>query len=128
MTALTVTELERFRRKVGDTGESKAFSDPELQDIYQEAGGDFNRAVLLAYEELIGNAWKFSDYTQNESQERKSQIFANLMKTRDMWQSKLSKGKQVAFVGMRSIPPRQKDVPVESDDDLYKPKPGQRYP
>lgn len=112
--ALTAAELARFRRKIGDTGTTQAYSDDELQDLYTEAGEVFAVAVRDAIDELIGNAWKFTDYTQNASQEKKSQIMTNLLKIRAIWQAKvdaLSAGSQTRIVGLKAVPPRRKDKP-----------------
>jgi len=111
--ALTAEELTRFRRKIGDTGTTQAFSDDELQDLYTQAGDDFNTAIRDAYIELLGNSWKFRDYTQGESQESKQQIFKNLQDVLGIWEKKVSSaggsGAQIMIYGMRGMPPREKD-------------------
>ena len=79
MATLTQTQLKSMRRKIADTAET-AWDDGELNAIYTEAGSDFNEAIAICFEELMGNAAKFADYTQNESSEKKKQIFDNLGK------------------------------------------------
>lgn len=114
-TALTTTQIQRFRRKIGDTNLKPAFDDEAIQDIWQEAEEDWDTAVLIAYEELLGNAWRFADYTQNQSEEKKNQIFKNLERMVDRAQAKVSSRKkgrnQVRMGGLKPIPPRRKDVP-----------------
>ena len=49
---MSKTLIERLRRKIGDVGplqnppQDPAFSDPELQDNWNEAGGNWNKTVL----------------------------------------------------------------------------------
>jgi hypothetical protein len=124
MMPLTPAEIRRFRRKIGDVGRlvdgqmCYAFPDPDIQDIYEEAGSNFERAVLEAFDELIGNSWKFNDYTQNQTQEKKQQIFSNLLKARDSWYTThVKSNNQVRIVGIKSVPPRLKDRP--DNDALY---------
>lgn len=124
MAELTEPELLRFRRKIGDGGTPPAFGDEELQDLYAEAGDDFTIAIRDAYDELIGSAWRFNDYTQNETQDKKQQIFQNLLKAREIWQAKVDKAEaatrasnQVRIVGLQSMPPRVKRKPADLADD-----------
>lgn len=119
MTDLTIAQLERARRRIGDGNTPPTFSDAELQDNWSDAGEDWNAFILLCYDDLIGNSWKFNDYTQNQTQERKQQIFDNLMKTRKLWQDKVNvdianalKPSQVMIVGTRRVPPRKFDTPA----------------
>jgi len=108
---LTNTELASMRRKVADTAET-AWDDDELQAIYTEANGDLNEAIAVCYEELMANAAKFSDYTQNESSEKRKQIFDNLGKMATYYRG-LSDQNQVSakIVGIKQRPPRNKRKP-----------------
>lgn len=119
---LTPEEIRRFRRKIGDQGTSVngeicyAFPEPELQDLYTESGENFNLAVLEAYDELIAQAWRFSDYTQNQSIEKKQQIFSNLLKARESWYlSHVKSNNQIRIVGVRTIPVRRIDRPYTEE-------------
>lgn len=121
---LTDTQISRFRRKIGDSVE--AFSPDLLNDLYDEAEGNLDKAILLAYEELLSNAILFTDYTQNETSEKRSQIFTNLMKLRDLWAEKVDKAtratKQVRIVGTQIMPPDNKahpDTYGRSDDGEF---------
>lgn len=110
--SLTTVQLASFRRKIGDTGTAQAFSDHELQEIYTEAGGNFDRAVLMAYEELAANAAKFTDYTANSSSEQRSQIFKHIMDSLiPYWAGKVNKSGQIKIVGLIERPPREVDDP-----------------
>ena len=129
---MSKTLIERLRRKIGDVGplqnppQDPAFSDPELQDNWNEAGGNWNKSVLSCYEDLLANTWKFNDYTQNQSQEKKQQIHANLLKLADYWKKKVddetalastSRG-QVRIMGIRRIPEEIADDPDGGLDDF----------
>ena len=78
------------------------------------------------YEDLLANTWKFNDYTQNQSQEKKQQIHANLLKLADYWKKKVddetalastSRG-QVRIMGIRRIPEEIADDPDGGLDDF----------
>lgn len=111
MATLTTTELVSLRRKVGDPAGTVWDAD-ELNAIYTEAGGNFNEAIAICYEELMGNAAKFTDYTQNESSEKRSQIFSNLARLANYYRGlSVSSGNQVRVVGLKQRPPRRKQKP-----------------
>jgi hypothetical protein len=89
MADLTATELARLRRKIGDNSTPPVFTDGELQDIWAEAGANWNKAVLTCYEELLADSYKLTSYTQNQTQERKDQVFDHLKQMRALWQAKV---------------------------------------
>jgi hypothetical protein len=110
MAELSATELARMRRKLGDaTG--AVFSNDELNDIYTEAGADFDRALMIAFEEIMYDAAKFNDYTAGQTSERKSQVFDHLSKVVARIEATRSNKQQVRIVGLRGIPPHVKDEP-----------------
>ncbi|MBZ0293571.1 MAG: hypothetical protein K8L99_13470 [Anaerolineae bacterium] len=114
--ALTDEQIEDFRDDIGDNGEPPAFSNTKLQRLFTRAGENYNQAVLKAIDQLLGNSWTFNDYTQNESQEKKQQIFENLRKLRAIWQAKVDEdaqasSSQIILTGMRTIPGRKKSRP-----------------
>ncbi len=76
MTTITASELTTLRRKIGRQG--AGFTDPQLDAIWVEAGGSMNKALFICFEELMIDAARFNDYTQNETQEKRSQIFDHL--------------------------------------------------
>jgi hypothetical protein len=89
VTELTPDELQRLRRKIGDSGDPPVFEESELQDIWTETEGNWNKAVLTCYDELIASSYKFHNYTQNQSRDEKKQVFDNLLKVREVWQKKV---------------------------------------
>lgn len=114
---------ERFRRKIADKNKL-GFSDPELDDLYDETSGNFDKAVLLAWEELAANATRFADYVQNETQVKKSQIFDHIVnKLIPMWQAKVAKRNQVRIVGTSIVPTRARLRPsTDLDEDDFDPR------
>lgn len=111
---LTRNQIEDFRADIGDS--KCVFTDIEIQRLYERAG-TYAGAVLLALDQLLANASKFSDYTANESSEKKSQVFDQLMKLRGVWQMRVSadeidtKTQQNLVIG-RVVPIRKrKDTP-----------------
>lgn len=115
---LTSDQLTDFRADIGDNNVPPAFNDPELQRLYVRAGNSYNKAVLLAFDQLIASATKFNDYTQNASTEKKQQIFENLRKARADWKANyVQQANQVRIVGMRSVPPRTKEQPYTETDE-----------
>ena len=108
---LTGIEILDFRGDIGDTGSTPAFSAAEIQRLYERNSSDYNRTMLMAIEQLIGNAWRFHNYEQGSSRDQRQQIFENLRKLRAIWKEKVDSGTQVRIVGMRTIPPRKKETP-----------------
>lgn len=102
---LDADELTDIRGDIGDT--NNAFSDAELQRLHVRSGGVYPQTVLLAIDQLLANAAKFSDYTQNETQERKSQVFKNLLDMRDIWVKRANKG--AAALRIVKIAPQSHD-------------------
>lgn len=126
MADLTAKQIERIRRKIGDVGivqsdgsKKTAFQDPEIQDEYDDAGGDFNKTILALYEDLLGSAWRFHDYTQNQSDEKKQQIFKNLESAAKWWRQKVADDTATAakatlvprIIGVEVVPPDDKSAP-----------------
>ncbi len=111
MPTLTETQRSSLRRKVGDPA-GDVWTADELNTIFTEAGGDINEAIAICFEELMVDAAKFADYKQNESEEKRSQIFNNLAKLADRYRGlSNSQQSQVRIVGMKQRPPRNKRIP-----------------
>lgn len=111
---LTAQELSRLRQDVGDTGTTPAFSNEELNDIYTDEGESWNRAILRCIWRLLNNAAKFNDYTQNQTTERKQQVFANLERLYKLQLDVIAaeeSAQQPSIVGLKRVPPHVKPVP-----------------
>jgi hypothetical protein len=114
MTDLTTAQKNTLRRRVGDSGATQAFSDDELQDAFDEAVESLDATTVILIEWLIADAAKFNDFTAGQTSEKKSQIFDHLVKLAAHYQGKVdtaARGVQVKIVGMRSVPPRERDAP-----------------
>lgn len=110
--SLTATQLALFRRKIDDTSATPAYSDDELNATFEEAEGNLDRAVLLIIEELMMRGSKYTDYVQNQSSEKRHQVFESLKAMHDLYEKKLSKASgQFKMVGVRSVPPNRKETP-----------------
>jgi hypothetical protein len=87
---LTGDQLTLLRADLGDTATPSAFSDTELQMLWDLAEESHARTVLWGFDQLLASAVRFTDYTQNETQEKKSQIRDGLFKLRAIWQSRVA--------------------------------------
>lgn len=116
MADLTAAQLEDFRADIGDVGDTPAFTDYELNRLYQRAEESYYGAVIMAIRQLRANAAKFADYTANQSEEKRSQVFTQLGKLLDDYVKALAvenadSGRQVKIAGMMAIPPRKRWTP-----------------
>lgn len=108
--APTVDQLADYRADLGDPASAPAFTDPELTRLWQRAGGNPDRALLLAVRQLLVNAVRFDDYSfgMNAASEKKSQVFDHLV----LWEKQLSlrAGGGLATVDLRT---RTGGVPLD---------------
>lgn len=109
MATLTTQQLDDFRADIGDT--NRAFTDAELQRLYERADGSYAGAVVLALRQLMMNAVKFTDYSAGANSEKRSQIFAQLRVMVAEWEKLAKTSNQVQIVGLTAVPPRVKDKP-----------------
>lgn len=129
MTTITATEEVTLRRKIGNNG--AGFSTPELDSIWVEAGENMTKAIFICFEELMNNAARFTDYTQNDTQEKRSQIFDHIAnKVLPYWRGKLSaaeagentSARTMRIVGTKAVPPRRVVRPdTDPVNDPYDP-------
>lgn len=93
-------DYDDFRDDIGDV--NSAYADGDIDKLEARAitkyGADvaYEGALYLAVRQLMANAAKFADYTQNDSSEKKSQKFNNLVKLRDMYKADLDEAKEAA--------------------------------
>ena len=109
MADLSADQLTDIRADIGDDG--TVFSDAELNRLYTRASSDYNTSVVLALRQLLVNASKLNDYRVAQSSENKSQVFAQIQKLLDYWESVAQRKQQIKIVGMAAVPPRLKDTP-----------------
>ncbi len=110
MARLNVDQLVDLRADIGDDG--TVFTDAELSRLYARAGGDYDRAVVLALRQLLANAAKLHDYQVAHAMERKSQVFDHVKELLAYHESKLTAAaQQVRITAFRAVPPRDKETP-----------------
>lgn len=115
--ALTIEQLSDLRADLGDTSATPAFADAELERLYVRSGEDYASTVLFAIDQLLMNAAKLNDYTAGQTQERKSQVFANLQKMREIWAVRApasasgGTSRQVRVFGLRTQPKPKREAP-----------------
>lgn len=114
-------DYDDFRADIGDG--AGAFSDAEIDALETRATARYGASVayegarVLALNQLIANAAKFADYTQNDSSEKKSQKFSNLLKLRGIYKAELAEaeedaaGASVRMGKTRKKPSRSKEYP-----------------
>jgi len=110
--ALSSDQLTDFRGDIGDDG--TVFTDDELNRLYTRSGSVYSEAVVLAIRQLLASAVKLHDYRIAQSAESMSQVYDHLEKLLDRWEKIANSEEpksQVRVVGMRGIPPRDKDEP-----------------
>ena len=100
---LTAVQLNDLRNDLGDTGVTPAFPDAELQRLYLRTSEGYTATVILGLDQLIMNTAKFADYTQNDTEEKKSQVFTNLLKVRAIWQKRLDDETAAVVVLPRTV-------------------------
>lgn len=114
-------DYDDFRADIGDS--NSAFTDEDIDQLETRAiakyGADaaYEGAAYLAVRQLLSNAAKFSDYTANESSEKKSQKFSNLEKLLKIFKADLDEavegaaGANVRMGKTVKKPARRKEYP-----------------
>lgn len=78
--SLSEEQLADLQADIGIADDEQVFTDQELQRLFARAGEVYNKALVFALRQLRTNAAKFTDYTQNASSEKRSQMFEHLSK------------------------------------------------
>ena len=94
------TEIQRERLRGDLDADDDALTDAEIDDAFaraEEQYGDNAAAVeaaarVVTIQQLLAGAAKRADYTQNESSERRSQVFDHLMRLRAIYEGGLAGG------------------------------------
>ena len=119
----TETQRSRLRSDIGADSTSLPDVDAdaiftEAEEVYTDANSITAYTRVLAIRRMMANAAKLTDYTQNESQEKQSQIFGQLQKLLAFWQGELDTAVSAAsaigaarFGGLRRKPKRIKEYP-----------------
>lgn len=109
--ALNTADLWLLRAQIGDE-DAATFEDSELNIIYLAMSSNLNLTTAKVFEILAGDAAKFADYKANEREEKRKQIFDNLLKQAAYYRQLASaEGNQLMIVGIKRRPPRNKTSP-----------------
>ncbi len=91
------TEIQRERLRTDLDAEDDALTDAEIDDAFARASdkyGDNTEAVeaaarVMTIQQLLAGAAKRSDYSQNQSSERRAQVFEQLIRLRAIYEADL---------------------------------------
>lgn len=92
-------------------GGIQAFTDDELSANYDLAGGNFFYGLYMDILDLQMAGSRFNDYVAGQTQEKKSQIPANLAVMAAEYKELAFSSHQVQIVRLVSVPPRIRAVP-----------------
>lgn len=119
----TETERERLRADIG--ANITSLPDEDADDIFTEAGEVYTDSGsisaytrVLAIRRLLASSARLTDYTQNASQEKQSQVFDHLKQLLSFWQGELDTAVSASsavgaarFGGQRRSPKRIQEYP-----------------
>ena len=115
------TEIQRERLRGDLDADEAALTDAEIDDAFARAveqQGENSFAVeaaarVIAIGQLLAGASKRADSTQNESAEKRSQVFDHLMRLRAIYEGDLRTAAEsaVQFGGLRRKPTRIEEYP-----------------
>lgn len=93
-------------------GGAQAFTDAELDSLYDQAKTNFFLSVCYAFRVLQSSAAKFNKYVAGQSQEEKQQIYDHLESLAQLYQQWAQADRQVQFATLMGVPPRVIAWPV----------------
>lgn len=88
-----------------------AFSDDELDLFYSQAHLNFYLAICYAFRALWSDLSRLHDYVAGQSQEKMSQVPAEIKALAEMYQEWAFAASQVQITGMTQVPPKPVAVP-----------------
>lgn len=120
----SVSQLALIRMQIADTGTPPAFSDEEINNLWDLAMEDYTtngqlnaQTRIYLLDALLADSAKRVTYEQNQSKEQLSDIFKHLKQLREIAQGDLQKASK-ASVGAAKLgslhkvkPTRKRDVP-----------------
>lgn len=128
MTTMTPDQEVELRQRLGRN--NAAFSTPYLDAIWTSTG-TMAAAMVRCFEDLMNDTALFNDYTKNDTQEKRSQIFDHIAgKVLPYWVKKAAeetaaanpRSQGVKILGLRAVPPRRVEYPATDPgcDDPYR--------
>ncbi|MEM4406017.1 MAG: hypothetical protein QXS68_03135 [Candidatus Methanomethylicaceae archaeon] len=110
---LTPEQLADLRADIGDTSANPAFTDAELNRLYERAEGDYLLTVVLCLRQLLASAAKMYKYGEGFSRAEQDEIFEQLSKLLDRYEALLDSKRQVGMVGISFRPPYKFEGPSD---------------
>jgi hypothetical protein len=92
-------------------GGIQAFSDTELGVFYSNNDLNFYLAIAFAFRALEADLSRLHDYVAGQSQEKMSQVTAEIKRLADFYQDYAFAATQVQIVGMVQVPPKPTAYP-----------------
>ena len=112
--ALTATQRTDMQGDLGIASDEAVFTNAELDRLYERASSGYELAVFYGYRQLLAQANKFHNYTAGMTKVQRVQMRENIRDSMDFWADEArTTGNQMRMVGLRQIPPRYKDAPVD---------------
>ena len=115
------TQIERERLRADLDADEDALSDAEIDDAFARAAelyGENTTAItasarIVAIQQLLAGAAKRADSVQNQSSERRSQVFDHLLRLRAIYEGDLRAALDSAaqWGGLRRKPTRIEEYP-----------------
>lgn len=112
MATLTADQLGDIQADLGISNDGTVFTDAELQRNYTRASGNYDKAVVISFRQLLAQANKLHTYSVASASENLKEVRDNLRDSLTYWEERvLGQSQQIKIVGLRGIPPRWKDEP-----------------
>lgn len=112
MATLSDTIKARLQRKLAIGVAELTLDDDALADNYDLAAGDFDLTMVYCLRDMVMLAAKLHRYQVASASFDKQQVYDHLVNERNYWENRVSRrASQAVQVGLRPIPPREKDEP-----------------
>ncbi len=115
------TEIQRERLRGDLDADDQALTDAEIDDAFARATEQHSEnsfaveaaARVIAIGQLLAGASKRADFSQNESAEKRSQVFDHLLRLRAIYEGDLQAAQEAAaqWGGLRRKPTRIEEYP-----------------
>lgn len=111
--ALSSDQLSDMQGDIGINNTETVFTDTELDRLYNRANGDYFLAVILAFDQLLADSAKFTNYTEGQTSEDRSDRFKQIMQLVDYKREQWRGMNQATSVHVHPVPVRSKDRPLD---------------
>ncbi len=107
--ALSAQQLTDLRADLADEAADPAFTDDELNRLYERADSDYTRTKVLAIKQLLMNTVKFYKYVAGFTRQEPDTVFDHL---KTMLELELASVNNAKIVGMALVPPPNRTTPT----------------